>query len=80
MIMTFVIAYQLKIFRNGHYFGRTVRRALGDFGVPLAILLMVVIDFFIKDTFTEKLNVPDGIEVSIFRGSETKYLRTFYLL
>ena len=65
MIMTFVIAYQLKIFRNGHYFGRTVRRALGDFGVPLAILLMVLIDFFIEDTYTEKLAIPEGISVSI---------------
>ena len=65
MIMTFVIAYQLKIFRNGHYFGRTVRRALGDFGVPLAILLMVLIDYFIEDTYTEKLAIPEGISVSI---------------
>ena len=50
--------------RNGKYLGRTVRRALGDFGVPLAIVCMVLLDFLINDTYTEKLAVPDGLQVS----------------
>ena len=40
------------------------RRALGDFGVPIAIVLMVALDLLAKDSYTEKLTVPDGIEVS----------------
>ena len=64
MFGTFFIAYFLRIFRNGQYLGRTVRRALGDFGVPLAIVCMVLLDFLIHDTFTEKLNVPDGLAVT----------------
>ena len=59
---TFTIAYFLKIFRNGKHLGRTARRALGDFGIPIAILIMVLIDFAIQDTYTEKLDVPDGLE------------------
>ena len=41
-----------------------VRRALGDFGVPIAILIMVLIDWSISDTYTEKLNVPEGLQVT----------------
>ena len=41
-----------------------MRRALGDFGVPLAIVCMVLLDFLVHDTFTEKLNVPDGLAVT----------------
>lgn len=41
-----------------------VRRALGDFGVPIAIVCMVALDFLVEDTFTEKLKVPKGLKVS----------------
>lgn len=40
------------------------RRALGDFGVPIAIIVMVVVDYFVPQTYTEKLLVPDGITPS----------------
>lgn len=40
------------------------RRALGDFGVPIAILLMVLLDFFEPGTYTEKLKVPEGLSPS----------------
>jgi hypothetical protein len=40
------------------------RRALGDFGVPIAIVIMVVVDYMVKDTYTEKLSVPDGLSPS----------------
>jgi anion exchange protein len=59
---TFGLAYYLRFFRNGHYLGRTARRALGDFGIPIAILVFVLIDYGIKDTYTEKLDVPDGLQ------------------
>ena len=38
------------------------RRAIGDFGVPIAIFVMVIVDVLIKSTYTEKLDVPDGFE------------------
>lgn len=44
--------------------GRTARRALGDFGVPLGIVIMVLIDYSAGDSYTEKLNVPDGLQVT----------------
>ncbi|KAF1627344.1 Band 3 anion transport protein, partial [Eudyptes filholi] len=40
------------------------RRLIGDFGVPISIFIMALVDFFIKDTFTQKLVVPKGLEVT----------------
>jgi hypothetical protein len=40
-----------------------VRRALGDFGVPIAIVIMVLLDLIVQDTYTEKLKVPEGLQV-----------------
>jgi len=64
MFGTFFIAYFLRIFRNSQFLGRNARRALGDFGVPIAIVIMVLVDYSTGDTFTEKLNVPEGISVT----------------
>jgi len=64
MFGTFFIAYFLRGFRTSKIFGRTARRAMADFGVPIAIVIMVLIDFSAKDTYTEKLNVPTGITVT----------------
>lgn len=64
MIGTFIIAFKLKKFRNSKYLGRGVRRALGDFGVPISIVLMVLLDYFIEDTYTDKLTMPVGIQPS----------------
>lgn len=41
-----------------------VRRTLGDFGVPIAIILMVVLDSVQPGTYTEKLKVPQGLSPS----------------
>merc|ERR1712013_329112 len=70
MFGTFFIAYFLRLFRNSQYLGRNARRALGDFGVPIAIVIMVLVDWSAGDTFTEKLKVPEGITVtdSTLRG------------
>lgn len=56
---TFLIAYFLRIFRNSKFLGRSARRALGDFGIFTAIVLMVVFDHLCSDTFTQKLNLPE---------------------
>lgn len=61
---TFTIAYALKLFRNSHFFGRNARRALGDFGVPIAIAIFVTVDFFIPQVYTDKLSVPEGVSPS----------------
>merc|ERR1719189_2915567 len=45
MFGTFFIAYFLRLFRNSQYLGRNARRALGDFGVPIAIVIMVLVDW-----------------------------------
>lgn len=46
------------------------RRALGDFGVPIAIVIMVALDYLVPQTYTEKLRVPEGLSPSspVFRG------------
>ncbi|XP_068216025.1 anion exchange protein 3 [Palaemon carinicauda] len=64
MIGTFIIAYKLKHFRNSKFLGRSIRRALGDFGVPLSIVLMVSLDYLIDDTYTDKLTMPEGLTPS----------------
>lgn len=63
-IGTFIIAIKLKNFRNSKFLGRSIRRALGDFGVPISIVLMVSLDFLIKDTYTDKLTMPAGLSPS----------------
>ncbi|XP_035304075.1 band 3 anion transport protein [Cricetulus griseus] len=64
MAGTFLLAMMLRKFKNSTYFPGKLRRVIGDFGVPISILIMVVVDSFIKDTYTQKLAVPDGLKVS----------------
>ncbi|XP_043531109.1 band 3 anion transport protein-like isoform X2 [Chiloscyllium plagiosum] len=64
MFGTFFIAISLRKLKTSQFFPGTVRRIVGDFGVPIAIFVMVLVDFFIKDTYTQKLNVPDGLQVT----------------
>ncbi|KAG6446987.1 anion exchange protein 3 isoform X1 [Manduca sexta] len=59
-LATFIIAYYLRIFRNGKFLGRSARRALGDFGVPIAIVLMVAVSCVVP-VWTETLRVPAGL-------------------
>lgn len=42
-----------------------IRRALGDFGVPISILILCVVDILIgDDVFTQKLSVPEKFSVT----------------
>ncbi|XP_051984394.1 anion exchange protein 2-like [Xyrauchen texanus] len=61
---TFFIAFYLRKFKNSAFFPGRIRRVIGDFGVPIAISIMVLLDYSIKDTYTQKLNVPDGFSVT----------------
>uniref|UniRef100_A0A8C7K4I9 Anion exchange protein n=1 Tax=Oncorhynchus kisutch TaxID=8019 RepID=A0A8C7K4I9_ONCKI len=58
---TFFIAFYLRKFKNSSH---TLRRMIGDFGVPISILIMVLVDYSIKDTYTQKLSVPTGFSVT----------------
>lgn len=64
MAGTFFIAFFLRKLKNSNFFPGRVRRVIGDFGVPIAILIMVLIDFSITDTYTQKLSVPNGFKVT----------------
>ncbi|XP_007953417.2 band 3 anion transport protein [Orycteropus afer afer] len=64
MAGTFFFAMVLRKFKNSSYFPGKLRRVIGDFGVPISILIMVLVDFFIRDTYTQKLKVPKGLMVS----------------
>ncbi|XP_056155620.1 anion exchange protein 2b [Lampris incognitus] len=64
MAGTFFIAFYLRKFRNSAFFPGRFRRMIGDFGVPIAILIMVLIDYSIDDTYTQKLSVPSGFSVT----------------
>ncbi|XP_066537949.1 anion exchange protein 2a [Hoplias malabaricus] len=61
---TFFIAFYLRKFKNSAFFPGSLRRVIGDFGVPIAIFIMVLVDYSIKDTFSQKLSVPDGFSVT----------------
>uniref|UniRef100_A0A8C6UBQ1 Anion exchange protein n=1 Tax=Neogobius melanostomus TaxID=47308 RepID=A0A8C6UBQ1_9GOBI len=64
MAGTFFIAFYLRKFKNSAFFPGRLRRIIGDFGVPIAILIMVLVDYTIEDTYTQKLSVPDGFSVT----------------
>uniref|UniRef100_A0AAQ5X2G9 Anion exchange protein n=1 Tax=Amphiprion ocellaris TaxID=80972 RepID=A0AAQ5X2G9_AMPOC len=64
MAGTYFIAFYLRKFKNSSFFPGKLRRTIGDFGVPIAILIMVLVDYSVEDTYTQKLSVPSGFSVS----------------
>uniref|UniRef100_A0AAX7VIM6 Anion exchange protein n=1 Tax=Astatotilapia calliptera TaxID=8154 RepID=A0AAX7VIM6_ASTCA len=64
MMGCFFIAYFLRQFKNGTFLPGKIRRLIGDFGVPIAIVLMTLVDYNVQDTYTQKLIVPRGLTVS----------------
>ncbi|XP_030649274.1 solute carrier family 4 member 1a (Diego blood group) isoform X2 [Chanos chanos] len=64
MFGCFFIAYFLRQFKNGVFLPGPIRRMIGDFGVPIAIFIMIAIDISIEDAYTQKLVVPKGLTVS----------------
>ncbi|XP_016119783.1 anion exchange protein 2-like, partial [Sinocyclocheilus grahami] len=52
---TFFIAFYLRKFKNSAFFPGRLRRVIGDFGVPIAILLVVLVDYSIRDTYSQIL-------------------------
>nr|XP_029485538.1 band 3 anion exchange protein-like [Oncorhynchus nerka]XP_029485539.1 band 3 anion exchange protein-like [Oncorhynchus nerka] len=64
MFGCFFIAFFLRQFKNGTFLPGKIRRLIGDFGVPIAIFLMCVVDINIENAYTQKLVVPKGLTVS----------------
>uniref|UniRef100_A0A8C8DYH3 Anion exchange protein n=1 Tax=Oryzias sinensis TaxID=183150 RepID=A0A8C8DYH3_9TELE len=64
MFGCFFIAFFLREFKNSQYLPGWLRRLIGNFGVPIAIFIMIAIDISIADAYTQKLVVPKGIEVT----------------
>ncbi|NXT92498.1 B3AT protein, partial [Anhinga rufa] len=64
MAGTFFLAFFLRKFKNSAFLPGKARRLIGDFGVPISILVMSLIDFSIEDTYTQKLKVPEGLDVT----------------
>uniref|UniRef100_A0A671WDN3 Anion exchange protein n=1 Tax=Sparus aurata TaxID=8175 RepID=A0A671WDN3_SPAAU len=64
MMGTFFVAFFLRKFRNSRFLGGKARRIIGDFGIPISILVSVFVDYSITDTYTQKLNVPSGFSVT----------------
>ncbi|XP_060718281.1 anion exchange protein 2-like isoform X2 [Tachysurus vachellii] len=64
MAGTFFIAFYLRKFKNSAFFPGRLRRVIGDFGVPIAIFIMVLVDYSVQDTYTQKLSVPYGFSVT----------------
>ncbi|NXC92301.1 B3AT protein, partial [Cercotrichas coryphoeus] len=64
MAGTFFLAFFLRKFKNSSFLPGKVRRLIGDFGVPISIFIMALADFFISDTYTQKLSVPKGLQVT----------------
>lgn len=60
LISTFLLAFKLRQLRNSHFFSRTIRRAIGDFGVPISIFIVVSIYlYWFRNSYVELLNIPD---------------------
>lgn len=64
MLGTFSVAYFLRKLRHSHFFGPRTRRTVSDFGVFIAIVAMVTVDWLTADVYTQKLSVPDGLSVT----------------
>uniref|UniRef100_A0A3B4YSH8 Anion exchange protein n=1 Tax=Seriola lalandi dorsalis TaxID=1841481 RepID=A0A3B4YSH8_SERLL len=64
MMGTFFVAFFLRKFRNSRFLGGKVKRIIGDFGIPISILVSVFVDYSVTDTYTQKLDVPSGFSVT----------------
>uniref|UniRef100_A0A4W3IFB2 Anion exchange protein n=1 Tax=Callorhinchus milii TaxID=7868 RepID=A0A4W3IFB2_CALMI len=64
MAGTFFMAIFLRMLKVSRFLPGTIRRVIGDFGVPISILIMVLVDISITDTYTQKLSVPNGLALT----------------
>ena len=68
----------LRKFRGSNFLRSSARRLIGDFGVPIAILVFVLVDATLGDVYTEKLAVPNAIEVKGIYPTDMVSLRFYF--
>lgn len=62
LFSTFTLAFSLKKLRESFYLGRHLRRAIGDFGVLIAIAIVVsIVQIWIPDPYLQRLDMPDHL-------------------
>ncbi|XP_028393241.1 LOW QUALITY PROTEIN: band 3 anion transport protein-like [Dendronephthya gigantea] len=52
---TVLLTVQLRKFRHSHFFGKKGRRTVSDFGMAISIFAMSLLDYSIKDVYTQKM-------------------------
>ena len=55
MFGTFLLAFGLRKFRASTFLSSKVRRTIGDFGVPIAIIIMVLAQLGATGVYTQKV-------------------------
>jgi len=61
MIGTFCIALLLRKFRGSHFFSSKWRRVMSDFGVPIAMVIMIVFDELVGEVKMLKMKIPQTL-------------------
>lgn len=63
LLGTFYIAYYLRMLRVSHFLSSKARRVLSDFGVPFAMVFMVMVNYYSHDvSHVPKLKIKQGIQ------------------
>lgn len=50
VVLVIAVVYVLMCFFHAYY---QARRIIGDFGIPISILVFVLVDYCIPDTYTQ---------------------------
>lgn len=66
---TFILAFSLRGLRGSKFLSSAVRRKIGDFGVPISIIVLVIAQINSK-VYTTRLNVPDAFTDGIVPTSQ----------
>lgn len=61
---TFLLAFLLRSFRGSNFLSSSIRRRIGDFGVPIAIIVVVCAQLG-STVYNPKLTVPDAFQDGI---------------
>ncbi|EDV26845.1 uncharacterized protein TRIADDRAFT_54168 [Trichoplax adhaerens] len=64
MLGTFGLAMFFRQFRNSQYLGRQARQIISDFGIPISIAAMVVVNLLIHGVYVRTLEVPGGLSTT----------------
>ncbi|CAB4045061.1 anion exchange 2-like, partial [Paramuricea clavata] len=62
---TVLLTVRLRKFRHSHFFGRKGRRTVSDFGMAISIFAMTLLDFSIKDVYTQKMPELSSLQPTV---------------